>query len=87
MPRDWKFAIIGQTLGRRFLLEKRLKAKRVISKLTSVVEAVKESRDVSVLIQAIQVRAAAAYSVHAWVVAPVRGCVSCIHPSSICGMR
>ena len=54
MPAEWRCAILGQALGRRFLLNRRCRASRTTSKLTTLVDAVRESRDVTALMNGIQ---------------------------------
>jgi len=55
LPREWKFAIVGQTLGRRFLLNKRCRAKANVAALANVIAEVRVSRDLATLMEGIQV--------------------------------
>lgn len=55
MPHEWKCAIVGQVLGRRFLLNKRCQSKGTIAKLATLVAEVRDSRDLAALMEGVQV--------------------------------
>ena len=57
IPDEWRLALAAQALGRRFLLRRRVNAKRTVAALAKRVAEARVTRDVKALMEAIQARA------------------------------